>query len=72
MNQFLFVFQIANILKNISEMNPFFYIIDGFRYGFLGNADGSIQFGLFYLIILSCLSWFTAYILFKKGYKIKS
>jgi len=58
--------RLPNILKNISEMNPFFYIIDGFRYGFLGNADGSIQFGLFYLIILSCLSWFTAYILFKK------
>ena len=60
------------ILRNISEMNPFFYIIDGFRYGFLGNSDGSIKFGLFYLILLSCLTWFVAYILFKKGYKIKS
>ena len=60
------------ILKNVSELNPFFYIIDGFRYGFLGNADGQIQFGLFYLIILSFITWFTAYILFKKGYKIKS
>jgi len=64
--------KLPNILKNISELNPFFYIIDGFRYGFLGNADGSIKFGLFYLIVLSFLSWFTAYILFKKGYKIKS
>ena len=53
-------------------MNPFFYIIDGFRYGFLGVADGSVKFGLFYLIILCCISWFAAYILFKKGYKIKS
>ena len=59
-------------LKNISELNPFFYIIDGFRFGFLGVADGSIKFGLFYLIILNCLIWFVAYILFKKGYKIKS
>ena len=59
-------------LVNISEMNPFFYIIDGFRYGFLGTSDRSIQFGLFYLIILSCLVWFVAYFLFKKGYKIKS
>ena len=64
--------RLPDILKSASEMNPFFYIIDGFRYGFLGTADGSIKFGLFYLIILSCLSWFTAYILFKKGYKIKS
>jgi len=59
-------------LKNVSELNPFFYIIDGFRYGFIGVADGSIKFGLSYLIILSFLSWFAAYILFKKGYKIKS
>ncbi len=64
--------KLPNFIKDISEMNPFFYIIDGFRYGFLGTSDGSIQFGLFYLIILSFLTWFVAYILFKKGYKIKS
>ena len=60
------------ILQRVSEFNPFFYMIDGFRYGFLGVSDGSLKFGLIYLIILSCLSWFVAYILFKKGYKIKS
>jgi len=59
-------------LQKISEWNPFFYMIDGFRYGFLGVSDGSIKFGLSYLIILSCLTWFASYILFKKGYKIKS
>ncbi len=64
--------KLPHFLKNISELNPFFYIIDGFRFGFLGVADGSIKFGLFYLIILNCLIWFVAYILFKKGYKIKS
>ena len=47
-------------------------MIDGFRYGFLGVSDGSIKFGLTYLIILSILTWFVSYILFKKGYKIKS
>ena len=64
--------KLPHFLKNISELNPFFYIIDGFRFGFLGVADGSIKFGLFYLIILNCLVWFVAYVLFKKGYKIKS
>jgi len=59
-------------LKAISEFNPFFYIIDGFRYGFLGTSDGSIKFGLFYLIILSLRTLFVSCILFKKGYKIKS
>ena len=64
--------RLPDILKSVSEFNPFFYIIDGFRYGFLGISDGSIKFGLFYLIILSGVTWFVAYILFKKGYKIKS
>ena len=56
----------------ISFINPFFYMIDGFRYGFLGNSDGSIAFGLIYLSILSFIMWFIAFFLFKKGYKIKS
>ena len=64
--------RLPDILQKISEWNPFFYMIDGFRYGFLGISDGSIEFGLSYLIVLSCLFWFASYILFKKGYKIKS
>tara|TARA_Y100000590_G_scaffold392538_1_gene470019 strand:- start:685 stop:1497 length:813 start_codon:yes stop_codon:yes gene_type:complete len=63
--------KLPDVLQNISKINPFFYIIDGFRYGFLGVADGSIKFGIFYLFILSFVTWFAAYILFKKGYKIK-
>tara|TARA_B100000427_G_C15369069_1_gene533467 strand:- start:3 stop:815 length:813 start_codon:yes stop_codon:yes gene_type:complete len=64
--------RLPQILKSVSEVNPFFYIIDGFRSGFLGVSDGSIVFGIFFLTVLSFLSWFAAYILFKKGYKIKS
>ena len=64
--------RLPDILQGISKANPFFYIIDGFRYGFLGISDGSVKFGFFYLIILSWITWFAAYILFKKGYKIKS
>ena len=58
--------------KTISLINPFFYMIDGFRYGFLGSSDGSIKFGLIYLSVISLVTWFVAFYLFKKGYKIKS
>jgi ABC-2 type transport system permease protein len=58
--------------QSISSINPFFYMIDGFRYGFLGTSDGSIKVGLIYLTVLSFLMWFVAYYLYKKGYKIKS
>ena len=64
--------RLPEVLQIISKANPFFYMFDGFRYSFLGQSDGSIFFGLVYLSILSLLMWFIAYILYKKGYKLKS
>jgi len=64
--------RLPEVLQKVSEFNPFFHIINVYRYGHLGVSDGSIKFGLLYLVILSFLFWFAAYILFKKGYKIKS
>ena len=64
--------KLPSFLKTISEFNPFFYMIDGFRYSFIGKSDGSITIGLIYLSILSVATWFVTYLLYKKGYKIKS
>ena len=64
--------RLPSILNILSKYNPFFHMIDGFRYSFINNMDGSIKFSLIYLIILSILTWFIAYKLYKKGYKIKS
>ena len=58
--------------QSISKINPFFFIIDITRFGFLGVSDGSIVFGLFYLTILAFVMWFLSYYLYKIGYKIKS
>ncbi|MDB0066755.1 ABC transporter permease [Candidatus Pelagibacter sp.] len=64
--------KLPNFFQIISHINPFFYMIDGFRYGFLGKSDGSISIGLIYLIILSIIMWYLVFYLYKKGYKIKS
>ena len=64
--------RLPEFLQIVSKANPFFYMIDGFRYSFIGQADGSITVGLVYLTILSFVSWFITYLLYKKGYKIKS
>ncbi len=55
-----------------SKANPFFYIIDITRFGFLGTSDGSVNFGIIYLLIISFIMWFISYYLYKIGYKIKS
>ena len=64
--------QDQDFFQTISHVNPFFYMIDGFRYGFLGKSDGSINIVLIYLTILSVVIWYVAFFLYKKGYKIKS
>ena len=63
---------LADPLKEISIYNPFFHMIDGFRYSFINSMDGTIKFGLTYLITLSIIMWIIAYTLYKNGYKIKT
>ena len=55
----------------ISRVNPFFYLIDGFRYGFFGKSDVSVwlSFGVTSFAFL-CLSVVTIALL-KSGYKLR-
>jgi len=69
---FYSVDRLPNILKTLSNYNPFFHMIDGFRFAFIGEMDGSIKFGIIYLSALCVIIWFLAYYLYKKGYKIKT
>ena len=64
--------RLPDFFQSISKINPFFYIIDICRFGFLGKSDGSIGIGLVYLTILSIIVWLISYYLYKIGYKIKS
>ena len=64
--------KLPDILKGLSYYNPFFHMIDGFRYSFIGQLDGSLKFGIIFLFIISLVTWYLAYLLFKKGYKIKT
>jgi|TARA_B110000881_G_scaffold216733_1_gene232850 ABC-2 type transport system permease protein len=64
--------RLPGFLQTISKLNPFFYMIDGFRFSFIGKADGSVFIGLIYLSVLGLVSWFFTFWLYKKGYKIKS
>ena len=69
---FYSVDRLPDFLNTLSYYNPFFHMIDGFRYAFINSMDGSLKFGLIYLSLLSIITWLIAYLLYKKGYKIKS
>ena len=64
--------RLPEFLRGVSIFNPFFHMIDGFRYSFLGKMDGSLSTGILLLTFLSLIITYLAYFLFHKGYKIKT
>ncbi len=55
----------------ISHLNPFFYMVDGFRYGFLGVSDVSPWYSLMFVFIAMLVSSGLTLILLKTGYKLR-
>ena len=58
--------------KIISHFNPFFYMIDGFRYGITGHNDGNLMIGAIYILTINIILGFIIYRMLKIGYRIKS
>ncbi len=54
-----------------SHLNPFFYMIDGFRYGFFGQADTSPWFSLLAVAGSFLLLAAAAVAMIRSGYKIR-
>ena len=58
--------------QRVSHFNPFFYMIDGFRYGFFGISDVSPWLSLSVVASALVLVSVIAIALLKSGYKIRS
>ncbi len=56
----------------IAHLNPFFYMIDGFRYGFIGYSDGSLPIGLLVMAGSNLALLWLALWCFRTGYRLKS
>jgi ABC-2 type transport system permease protein len=56
----------------IAHLNPFFYMIDGFRYGFIGHADGDLATGIAVLSLINLVLWFLVDGLVRRGYRLKA
>ncbi len=69
---FYSVDRLAPLFQAISHANPFFYIISGFRYGFLGVADSPILLGSAVILLLDVALALGCYALLRSGWKIKS
>ena len=51
--------------------NPFFYMIDGFRYGFLGHHDGDLGLGLAMMTIVNAALLWLCHWMFRTGYRLR-
>jgi len=69
---FYSISRLPEFWQNFALFNPFFYNIDGFRYAFIGQSDSQLFLGAIILIFLNICLFFLCYLMFKKGYKLKS
>ena len=58
--------------QTISHANPFFYVISGFRYGFLGQSDSPVLVGAVSLLVVNIVLTWISYAVLARGWKIKS
>lgn len=56
----------------VSQYNPFFYMIDGVRYGMTGYHDGNLLFGGVYVAICGVATFLISVYILHKGYRIKN
>lgn len=57
--------------QTVVHFNPFFYMIDGFRYGFIGASDAAPMLGGAILLSTNIILATLTMLLLKSGYKLK-
>lgn len=68
---FYSIHSLPPVWQKISHFNPFFYMIDGFRYGFFGLSDFSPWLSLIVMGICTLGITLLALSLLKSGYKLR-
>ncbi|WP_394728955.1 ABC transporter permease [Altererythrobacter sp. GH1-8] len=72
---FYVIDNLAPLFQTISRANPFFYVISGFRYGFLGQSDigsdGDVWMAAGGLLVLNAALIVATYAVLKSGWKLK-
>lgn len=56
----------------VAHFDPFFYMIDGFRFAMTGYADSSVQLGLAVLLAMNLGLWLTIQAMITRGWRLKS
>jgi ABC-2 type transport system permease protein len=69
---FYLIERLPEPFRSASQYNPIFYLIDGFRYGFIGQHEGSLTIGVAMTLALTLITGAICFRMFQTGYKIKT
>ncbi len=64
--------QLPDVWYQLCHFNPFFYMIDGFRYAMIGYSDVNGNIGLVVLGITNLVLWATVQTMISKGWRLKN
>lgn len=68
---FYSIHSLPEFWQALSKFNPFFYMIDGFRFGFFGVADVNPYFSLFVVSLIWLVLATLTLLMLNKGYKLR-
>ena len=69
---FYLVDKLPEPFRTASHYNPFFYLIDGFRYGFIGHAEGNLLIGVVLTAVMTVVMAVACWLVFRSGWRLKS
>ncbi len=64
--------RLPGLFQTLAHLNPFFYMIDGFRYGFTGVTDTAPMLGVAVMVGIDTVLALICWRLFATGYKLKA
>jgi len=68
---FYSIHSLPEFWQKLSHLNPFFYMIDGFRYGFFGHSDVTPWASLLFVAVSALALSLLAVELLRRGYKLR-
>ncbi len=68
---FYSIYSLPPFWQRLSHLNPFFYMIDGFRYGFFGVSDIDPRLSFIIVALFYAALTATTLALLKRGYKLR-
>ncbi len=60
------------MLQKIAHADPFFFIIDGFRHGFLGISDTALELSMVIIFVINFALAVISWLVIRSGFRLKS